>query len=559
MLSSLRIRNLALVEELEWNPGPGFVAITGETGAGKSIILGALKLLLGERADKSLIRSGADTCMVEAEFRIPAELQLNPLLIEQGIEPCTDGVLILKRTISTTDPGRQFINNCATTLSSLKWVGDALVDLHGPHDHQSLFSTERQLELLDAFAGSVSERKTHSATFNRLKELESARSELGGSDGAIEREIDLLRYQLQEIRSFPLPPNKEALLLADYHRASNARRLAELATAAVNALDEGDESLLIRLASARRPLADLEKLDPSTASFAEIHRSATVELEELASLLRRYAESIDFDPASVELLEDQVNLLESIKRKYGGSLKAALEFANRAEEKLARLEGREVELERINKEIATLSEQLAATSTSLTAKRQAAAPKLAKAVIEHLTDLGFKKTGFEIRLTPSTTPKGSGADEIEFLFSPNPGEPLRPLRAIASSGEISRVMLSLKTALAGEDNITLMVFDEIDANVGGEIAHAVALKMRYIGRTHQVLVITHLPQVASKADAHFKVSKEVYGSGNFVRTQSRLEAVTGEERVRELARMLGGQSAAALDHARELLADSSLL
>ncbi|MFQ3577896.1 MAG: DNA repair protein RecN [Verrucomicrobiia bacterium] len=550
MLTLLRIKNLALVEELEWSPTAGFVAITGETGAGKSVILGALKLLIGERADKSLIRTGADACSVEAEFLIPADLQLNPLLIEQGVEPCVEGHLILKRTFSTSAASRQFINGSPTTLGVLKWVGDALVDLHGPHDHQSLFSPEKQTELLDAFAKASPERLNYAELYDRLRELEQQRQELEGEGGSLERELDLLRHQIREIRSFPLPPEKEEEFLAEYTRASNARRLAELTATLLNALDEGDDTILGRMAESQRLLNELERIDASTAPHAEAHRTATVDLEELVSSLRAYADSLEFDEATLQLLEDRVSLLESLKRKYGGSLKSALRFADEAETKLARMEHREEELATINQAIAETKTAMARLAETLTAKRREAAPMLAAEVSAHLRDLGFKQTGFEVQLSPASSPKRSGADDVEFLFAPNPGEPARPLRAIASSGEISRVMLAIKTALAGEDSIALMVFDEIDANVGGEIAHAVATKMRHIGQTHQVLVITHLPQVASKAASHFVVVKDIEND----RTHSRLYRIEGPEREAEIARMLGGRSTTALEHARELLA-----
>ncbi len=554
MLSHLRIRNLALVDDLEWAPGPGFVAVTGETGAGKSIILGALKLLLGERADKTLIRSGQDTCTIEAAFQIPPEMQLNPWLIEQGVEPCVDGMLILKRTISATTPGRQFINGSPTTVTVLKWVGDTLVDLHGPHDHQSLFSTERQLQLLDAYAHAADERRECECTWQTLQKLQKERDDLEGDCGSIERTLDLLQHQIQEIRALNLSPGPdEDTLLAEYTRASNSRRLIEITTSAVNALEESDDSTLGRLAESQRLVNEIEKLDPGTAPFSEQHRSIVVAVEELACSLRDYAERLDVDPQRVAELEDKVALLETIKRKYGGSLQSAHEFAEAAEARLKRLENRAAELERIEREIAKTRDQYDQAAKSLAQKRQNAAPALAAAVSSHLRDLGFKKSEFNIHIFPAPTARASGLETIEFQFAPNPGEPLKPLHSIASSGEISRVMLALKTALVREDSIALMVFDEIDANVGGEIAVAVARKMKQLGQSHQVLAITHLPQVASHADRQFQVAKDFDG----IRTTSRITQVVGEDRVRELARMLGGQTDSALSHARALISEAS--
>lgn len=550
MLTLLRIKNLALVEELEWEPGPGFVAVTGETGAGKSIILGALKLLLGERADRGAIRAGADGCSVEATFVIPDDLQLNPALIEQGVEPCADGVLILRRHISAEGPSRQFINGSPATLNALRWVGDALVDLHGPHDHQSLFSTERQLDALDAFADCTAERATHADAFRRVQGLEAERADLGADPGTVAREIDLARHQLDEIRSLQIRPEEEPDLVARYSHASNSRRLIDLATRALATLEESEGATLDRLAESQRLLNEIEGADPdSGAPLAASHRAAVVELEELASSLRGYAEDLDLDPAALAGLEQAINALESVKRKYGGSLEAALEFAEKTAARLERMERRGEELERVDRALDDARAALRRAAQALSKKRAAAAPRLAAEVSRHLKDLGFQRSDFRIDLARAAEPRLSGADLIEFVFAPNPGEPARALRQVASSGEISRVMLALKTALAKEDSVGLMIFDEIDANVGGEIAHAVAAKMRSISGRHQLLVITHLPQVAAAARAQFLVTKEFSGE----RTRSLLHRVEGDRRVEEIARMLGGGGASARAHARTLL------
>ncbi len=549
MLALLRIKNLALVEELEWSPAAGFVAITGETGAGKSIILGALKLLLGDRADKSLIRAGTEACTVEAEFHIPRDLQLNPQLLDQGVEPCIDGTLILKRSFGINTGSRQFINGSTTTLNVLKWVGDALVDLHGPHDHQSLFSIDTQLELLDAYAKAIDLRRQHEDLYQQFVELNKELVELGGTGGDVERELDLLKHQIDEIEELNLKPTEETELLATYQRAANGRRLVELATSVVNILEEGDEALRLRLAESQKLLQDLAKLDPQMEPRSEEHRSAVVILEELTGALRDYAEGLDLDAASLDALEQRVNALESVKRKYGGTLEAAHDFAQICREKLQRLEGRGERLEILHGEIDKVEQQRKAVAQQLHALRNQAAPQLAQEVSAHLADLGFKQAHFAVDLHAAEKAKATGEDSVEFLFAPNPGEPVNALRDIASSGEISRVMLALKTALAREDNVALMVFDEIDANVGGEIAHAVAQKMKQIGERRQVLVITHLPQVASKAAHHFLVLKEVIDG----RTHSRLRPVEGPDRVKEIARMLGGQSDSAVAHAEALL------
>ena len=549
MLSSLRIHNLALVDELEWTLPRGFIAVTGETGSGKSIIIGALQLLLGERADKSLIRTGAESCMVEAVFQLDDVQALNAQLAEQGIEPCEGNELILKRVFSLAGANRQFINCSATTLGVLKWVGDVLVDLHGPHDHQSLLSPATKLGLLDSFAGTAGMLAVYEERYRMLNTLLAERDALSGSEGALQREIELLKHQTAEIDSAAIQPGEEGPLLARYTLGSNARRLTELSTQILRRLEEADDALLTQLCEVQRTLHDLEKIDPATGKIALTHAEAIGQLEDVARALQRYAETLDIDAAELARIEERVSLFETLKRKYGGSLEAVVAFGQNAAERLRKIESRGTELARLETEIAGAERALREAGEKLGKKRATAAPKLAKDITSQLLDLGFKKSGFEIALTLLPRPGSLGLESAEFLFAPNPGEPMKPLKAIASSGEISRVMLAVKTSLAAQDTIPLLVFDEIDANVGGEIAHAVGGKMRSLGAEHQVICITHLPQVAAVAAAQFVVSKDVRDG----RTTSRLTEVKGKARLEEIARMLGGKSDSALAHAKTLL------
>ena len=550
MLVSLRIRNLALVEELEWQPGPGFVAITGETGSGKSIIVGALKLVLGERADKSLIRSGAESCTVESVFHPPEVKKLNAWLEEQGIEPCEDGQLIVKRTFATAGTNRQFINGSATTLNVLKELGDGLVDLHGPHDHQSLLSVERQLHLLDSFAGAEALRGKYSEQYRALNCTIAEHDELAGSEAALEREVDLLRHQVHEIEAARLRADEEEETVSRYHTASNGKRLLELCSGALGRLSESDESAMVRLNEVGKALRDLERVDPAAKRFSDTLLRGLAEIEELASGLSHYAEDLDLEPAALAELEERVSLFETLKRKYGGTLTDVMTFGESAAERLRKIESRGEELQRLEAEIATQRKAMLDTARKLSAKRSTTAPKLAAAVTAHLRDLGFKKSDFTVALAAAQEPGPHGMESVEFVFAPNPGEPAKPLKAIASSGEISRVMLAVKSALAAQDTIALLVFDEIDANVGGEIAHSVGAKMKAISAERQVLAISHLPQVAALARSQFVVTKDFTGG----RTVSSLTAVEGAERAAEIARMLGGKGASALAHAKTLLA-----
>jgi DNA repair protein RecN (Recombination protein N) len=548
LLQLLRIKNLALVEDLEWEIAPGFTAITGETGAGKSIIIGALQLLLGERADKSLLRTGAETCTVEAIFQGDDCAKWNGRFEESGIEPC-DGDLILKRSLSLSGTNRQFINGSPTTLANLKELGDDLVDLHGPHDHQSLLSPDRQLDLLDAFAGANEERQKFLKIFRELRALETEHAELNTAETAREQEVDLLRHQVNEINSANLSAEEEAQIESRYRLASNSRRLIELASAVAMKLSEADDAILAQLGETQKLLRELEKLDPAMATPANAHESAVVELSEIVRDLNRYAENLDLDPEQLAALEERVSLFESLKRKYGATIADVIAFGERAAERMRKIEGRDEELQRLASELATQTAELRRTGGTLGKLRAKAAPKLSEMVRRNLRDLGFKQSQFEARLSEAQIPRPSGFDTVELLFSPNPGEPLKPMRAIASSGEISRLMLAIKSALAAQDEVPLLVFDEIDANVGGEIAHAVGTRMRELAKRHQVLCITHLPPVAAAATSQFVVTKEVRSG----RTFTQLREVTGKGRREEIARMLGGRSEEAMKLAATML------
>ncbi len=548
VLNLLRIKNLALVEQLEWQIAPGFTAITGETGAGKSIIIGALHLLLGERADKSLIRTGADTCTAEAIFTGKELQKLNPQLIEAGVEPSIDD-LIIKRTLSAAGNNRQFINGSPTTLSILKSIGDALVDLHGPHDHQSLLSADKQLDLLDSFARAEEQVEEYRKHFRQLQTLTAEHTALNTAETAREQELDLLRHQITEIDSANLVADEEDEIEKRYKLSSNSKRLIELASAAANKLSEADESVLSQLAETQRLLRELEKIDISTAELSSEHAAAAVQLSEIARSLSDYAEKLDLDPEQLAALEQRVSLFETLKRKYGGSIAEVIEFGRRAAERMQKIEGRDAELERLTKEIEKVRGQMNRAGDALRKLRAKAAPRLSETIRKNLADLGFRQSEFEAKLGALDEPRASGFDSVELLFSPNPGEPLKPLRVIASSGEISRLMLAIKSALAAHDAIPLLVFDEIDTNVGGEIAHAVGAKMQTLGREHQLICITHLAPVAAAASSHFVVTKDVVRG----RTFSNLQEVAGKARREEIARMLGGKSESALQLAASLL------
>lgn len=550
MLTTLRIKNLALVADLTLELQPGCNVITGETGAGKSIIIGALNLVLGERADRSLIRNGSDSCSVEAVLNVKGLRAPLPGFLEaNGLEPCEDHQLVLKRTFTTTGTNRQFVNGSPTTLATLAELGKWLVDMHGPHDHQSLLHPARQLAILDAYGNLAPERAAFAELLRQRAALESEKAALVVDEKTYAQQLDLLRFQVKEIETARLTPDEEATVEAEFNRASNAARLLQLSQSVLDGLSEGDNPLLTQAGLIGKALHELVRVDPVAAPLLELHASALATYRDLQSELSHYADKVDVDPARLAEVEERLNLLHTLKRKYGATLADVIAFGAEAKRQLSALESRDVELERLNAALAKLDAELVRTGRDLTAKRRKIIPQLARAASQQLEDLGFKQSKFEITLVAAAQPLATGWDEIEFQFAPNPGEPAKPLRAIASSGEMARVMLALKTVLAAEDEIPVLVFDEVDANVGGETAHTVGKKMRQIGHNRQVLCITHLPQVAAPADAHYVVTKQVKEG----RTISEIALLARPARVTELARMLGGQSEAARRHAEELL------
>jgi DNA repair protein RecN (Recombination protein N) len=548
-LTSLRIRNLALVEEIHWEPQAGFTAITGETGAGKSVIIGALSLLLGERADRSLIRTGHQTSTVEAVFDGVQDQRLALLLEEAGVEPCEDGRLLLKRSLSTEGTGRQFINGSACTLTLLRALGDLLVDLHGPHDHQSLFGREHQTRLLDSYAGLDGLREDYSQARKLLLGLEKEHREIHENEQSALREMDLLTHQCTEIDAASLQSGEEAGLLSRHRAAANSAKILQFCGSLSARISGEENSLMEGITEAVRTTRDLLKLDPGTENLAALAENASETLRELDVVVQDYVSSFDADPAALEAVENRLDLLQSLKRKYGASVEEVIAFGEKASQRLSELQGRTARAGELDADILAAQTRLKSLASKLTSQRTAAAKTLEKKVSAGLKDLGFEKCGFQISLEPLPEPGVHGNELGEFVFSPNPGEAARPLRAIASSGEISRVMLALKGALAEQDDVPLLVFDEIDANVGGEIATRVAARMRELAESRQVLCITHLPQVAATAHHHFVVSKEVRDG----RTRTLLHSISDENRVQEIARMLGGQSAPAIAHAKDLL------
>ncbi len=551
MLTSLRIKHLAVVDEATVTLAPGLNVITGETGAGKSMLADALNLLLGERADKSLIRTGETQCQAEAVFELEKPEAVNALLEEAGLDPCEDGMLLIRRTISANGPSRVLLNDTPVTLQLLKRIGVHLVDMHGPHEHQSLLDPRFQREILDAFGTHDHLLAAYHAPYARMLALQSELASFHTPDGDTAAQLDLLAYQIQELEAADLEHTDEEALLDEHSQVANATRILELADTISSALTGDEEGAFNGIVAAKRAATELASLMSEAEDWLEALESLSVQATEISNAVGALLHRIDPDPERLTWLEDRMALLQKLKRKYGGSVQDMQAFLTRAQARHQKLASRESRIAEIEAEQARVQEQLQQTGKALRAAREKNAKRLARDIEQQLHDLGFAHGQFSIRVLPADTPGPDGLDQIDFGFAPNPGEELRALKAIASSGEISRVMLALKAVLARHDKVPVLLFDEIDANLGGEMGNAVGRKLATVASAHQVLCITHLPQVAVCGQHHLVVQKAIRDG----RTYVGIEPATGDARASEIARMLGGQdlTSVTLQHAREML------
>jgi len=549
MLKSLRVRNLAVAENVSVEFGPGFNVITGETGAGKSILVGALALLLGERADKTLIRTGEELCSVEAVFELPDPREINGILEGLGLPPCEGGLLVFRRTIRATG-GQILVNDSPVTLQALKQIGDALVDMHGPHDHQSLFRTDAQLAVLDAFGRCGREREAYAETYARIRDIERRKAELSMAEADLAQQVDLLEYRVREIEKAEIREGEEEEVRKEHLVRGNAQRILELAGHVAGALTEQEACAFNALVAAQRPMEELSRLLPAAAEWREEMAQLAARVQELGVSVAREAEAVEAEPARLEWLDQRMATYQKLQRKYGGTVAAVLETLETSRTRLKDLRTRAEQVAALDAEAAALRAELETRGLALRKKRAAAAGELGEAVTGELEFLGFPGSAFAVELSPRT-PEADGMDHVEFGFAPNVGEAMRPLRLIASSGEISRLMLATKAVLAEHDRMPVLVFDEIDANLGGEMGHAVGRELAGVATRHQVICITHLPQVAAHGTLHHAVRKVVRDG----RTFTQVDRLEEKARIEELARMLGsGDSRAALAHAVEMLA-----
>ena len=553
MLETLRIQDYALIDDLEVNFGPGFNALTGETGAGKSIVVGALGLVLGGRASNETVRAGKRQAKVDAVFRVvKPSRRLAGLLKSQDIL-WDDNEILLSRVVTAEGRSRAYICGNLTPVSVLAEVGDELVDLHGQHEHQSLLKPDRQLDLVDGFAGTESLAADVAALVSQLRELNRAISDLETEDRERARRMEFLRYEVSEIAAAGLQPNEEEDLKARRNLMVNAERVFTLTSGACASLYDSEEgSAVLKLDAALTDVGELVRIDERFRAIADQLTGLRAGVEEAANELRAFADCLEFDPGELDLINERLAAISDLKRKYGGSIAAILEYHDQCTKDIAAYDSRDQRLAEMRAQRDGLLKKATSAAESLSKKRKDAARKLDKQVTAALQDLGMKGGRFEAAFE-ATELSANGTDRVEFMLSANPGEKLKSLRHVASGGEISRIMLALKAVSAEADKIPTLVFDEIDAGVGGRIARNVAWKLSQLSRSHQTICITHIAQIAVSANAHFCVVKQTQ-NGRTVTNVSKLEE---EQRTAEIARLLDGSvSDVSLKHAKALLVET---
>lgn len=550
MLTELRVKNLAIIESVTLPLAAGFNVLSGETGAGKSIIVGALGLLLGDRASADDVRTGADRASVEGTFDIADRPELLALLDARGIE-VDEGRVVLKREVAAGGRGRAWINGTTVTAAVLANVGRSLVTVHGQHEAETLLDAESQRRILNAFggAGELADRlgRSHEA----LMTISRERTELAARRADAERRADYLRHVAGEIEAAALVAGEDARLDEEVHVLGHAEELRQLAAAMSTALDD---TVLAELGAMQRHLAALRRIDPSLDGLQELLDSGYYALEELGRAITAYEQGIELDPERLADIERRRDLVFRLIKKYGGSLESAIETGRQARSELELIDSAAFDLAQLDRRESAARAELVADAARLTAARREAAERLAVAVDEVLPALGMADGRFDVALMPRDDVGAAGAEDIEFRVGLNVGHDMRPLTRVASGGELSRVMLALETILARVDHVPTLVFDEVDAGIGGRVALQVGDTMRRVADHHQVFAITHLPQIAARAHHHMVVQKGARGGV----TTADVATVVGEDRVTEIARMLGGdaESDVSRAHASELLATS---
>ncbi|UMZ73942.1 DNA repair protein RecN [Natranaerofaba carboxydovora] len=559
MLLHLEIKNFALIDNLEIEPGPGLNILTGETGAGKTIILDALGLILGDRASTEMVRQGKDKALIQGIFSLTDEIgednynNIINFFNEIGVEFDKNDDLIISREI-TNNKSILRINGTATTISNLRKVTNGLVDIHGQHQHQSLLNEKNHLDILDAYGGKeiLKDRNDFKEKYFEREKKQKELKELKGDPKERERRIDLLKFQLDEIESADLKPGEEEELQKTKKKLLNFERLKSGIYKAYDTIYQGETetSVTDKLGVVLEDLNELKEMDDSLTTLVKEIETALIHLEEASQELGTYYNDIELEPEELHDIEERIDKINDLKRKYGNNIDEILNYKEEIIKEIEWLENSRSKAQKIEKEIIQLDDILKEKAEQLNEKRKHVSKLLAKDISKELMELAMEKVQFEVSIKEtSLNPKGS--DKVEFLISPNPGEPLKPLSKIASGGELARIMLALKTVLSKVDNIRTLIFDEIDTGISGKAAQKVGIKLENLSKEKQILCVTHLPQIAAKADRHFNIYKEESSNKTF----TNIIELEEDKKIQEIARMLDGSSPSeiSLSHAKKML------
>ncbi len=564
MLEYLRIRNYALIDEIKVNFQNGFSVLTGETGAGKSIIIGALSIILGEKASTEYIRTGEKKAIIEATFDISNNLQAAAILENSGIDFGRSEPLILRREINIDGKSRNYINSTPTTLSKLKEIGDFLVDIHGQHEHQSLLKVNTHIDLLDKFGHVEKEKESLKIKFNEYVNLKNTLEKLQMNEQEKARMIELLKFSIEEIEKAELKSGEDIELEKEYNLLNNQEKIIQSIEKGYNNLYGSENDMYSNLNETINELSEVEKFDPNIVAVKQKLEEAYYLIEDAVSWLRDYKSGLNFSPQRLDEVIERIELINKLKKKYGETIEAVLAYKEKSNKDLDAIEKSEEEIEKVKQAIEKAEGELNKLAIGLSGRRKVVAKLFEEKITGILNDLDMGKCAFKVDITYQEQPDGvvgidnknyklseNGIDHIEFLIAPNVGEDVKPLRKIASGGEMSRIMLALKTVLNEVDKVNTLIFDEIDAGIGGKTSDVVGIKMKYLGEKKQVILITHQAQIARYANEHFFVQKEVIGE----RTLVKLNGLSGKIRVNEIARMLSGDkiTETSLKHAEEML------
>ncbi|MCK9408642.1 MAG: DNA repair protein RecN [Bacteroidetes bacterium] len=566
MLKNLLIKNYALIEEISVDFSSGLTIITGETGAGKSILIDALGLLLGERASTDMIRTGAEKAIVEGLFDVASNERVAEILKVNENDPADE--LIVRRELTAKGQSRCFVNDSPVSVSLLKEIGDALVDLHGQHEHQSLLHPETHIEFLDDFGGYEKEINAYQKSYRILVDMTSKKRELQDQEQQLKAKKSLFEFQIKEIDAVNPQSNEEDHLEAELKILENTEKLNELTNGIHQLLYEAESSVYESLVKARKMVEQLAEIDHTFAESVNDARSAEVIVDELSKQVQSYAARIEFNPDRLEDIRERLGALSMLKKKYGGTIDLLIEFRKKIGDEFKFAENFESEIAKLEEEIEILRKECGTAANGITIQRKESSKKLEKVILASLGELGIPKAQFVSTILQRTVDSSTnmlavrvgsqlfettakGIDHVEFFISTNVGEVPKPLVKVASGGEVSRIMLALKGALAQSDKTPLLIFDEIDTGVSGRIGQAVGLSLKKLAAHHQVVAITHLPQIAGLADTHFAVEK----SETNKKTSTQLRLLKTEERVREVAKLMSGTEVteAGLKSARELM------